>query len=77
LTFAGRPGRARREVLLGASGGCIRFAVRAIAQETPKKGPNYADTRYSESFAEDELAVKIHERLQAHARPWQPPPSPP
>lgn len=72
LTFHGRPARARREVLL-AGGDCLRFAVRAISQSTPKEGPDYADTIFG-SFEEDDLTMAIHERLKAHARPWQPPP---
>lgn len=73
LTTAGRPARARREVFLSA-GSCLRVAVRAISQRTPKEGPDYADTSFSDSFEEEGLAVKIHARLQAHARSWQPPP---
>jgi len=72
LTFRGRPARARREVLL-AGGDCLRFAVRAISQSTPKEGPDYADTIFG-SYEEDGLTMAIHERLKAHARPWQPPP---
>ena len=73
LTFRGRPARARREILL-AGGPCLRFAVREITQSTPKKGPDYGETRYGGSLEEDDLAARIHERLQAHQRPWQPPP---
>jgi hypothetical protein len=72
LTFKGRPARARREVLL-AGGACLRFAVRALSQSTPKEGPDYADTIFG-SYEEDALTTAIHERLRAHARPWQPPP---
>jgi hypothetical protein len=73
LTSPGRPKRARREVLLGG-GACLRFAVRAISQSTPKEGPDYAEMHYEDSFEEGELATAIHERLKADARPWQPPP---
>ena len=72
LTFKGRPARERREVLL-AGGACLRFAVRAISQSTPKGGPDYADTIFG-SYDEDSLSIEIHEHLRAHARPWQPPP---
>lgn len=72
LTSPGRAKRARREVLLGG-GACLRFAVRAIIQSTPKEGPDYADTHHDDSFEEGELTTAIHDRLQAHARPWQPP----
>jgi len=72
LTFAGRPARARREVFF-AGAPCLRFAVREIAQSTPKEGPDYADTDYGRSYEEDHLAARIHERLQAHERPWVPP----
>ncbi|HMF43381.1 MAG TPA: hypothetical protein VKQ32_22065 [Polyangia bacterium] len=72
LTFKGRPARARREVLL-AGGTCLRFAVRAISQSTPKEGPDYADTIFG-SYDEDSLSTEIDARLHAHARPWQPPP---
>jgi hypothetical protein len=73
LTSAGRPARARREVFI-AGGPCLRVASREIEQSTPKEGPDYADTSYQHSFAEDDLILRLDERLQAHARPWQPPP---
>jgi len=72
LTFAGRPARARREVFV-AGAPCLRFAVRAIAQSTPKKGPDYADTDHSQSYEEDNLAARIHERLHGHERAWTAP----
>jgi hypothetical protein len=72
LTFAGRPKRARREVFLGG-GACLRFTVRVIIQSTPKEGPDYADIHFADSYEEGELTTAIHDRLQAHARPWQPP----
>jgi hypothetical protein len=75
LTFPGRPARARREVLL-AGNGCLRFAVRVVAQSTPKDGHEYAETRYDPWLEEGDLTIAIHERLKAHARPWQPPASP-
>ena len=43
-----------------------------ISQSTPKEGPDYADTIFG-SYEEDDLTMAIHERLKAHARPWQPP----
>lgn len=72
VTFQGRPARVRAEVLL-AGRDCLRFAVHAISQSTPKGGPDYADT-ISGSYEEDGLTEAIHERLKAHARPWPPPP---
>ena len=75
LTTRGRPARARREVFL-AGGPCLRVAAREISQSTPKEGPEYADTSYSPSFAEDDMLTRIDDRLQKHARPWQPPATP-
>lgn len=67
LTTRGRPARARREVFL-AGEPCLRVAVREVAQSTPKQGPEYADTMYAHAFEEDDLAIRIDERLQALAR---------
>jgi hypothetical protein len=75
LTFAGRPERARREVFI-AGATCVRFAVRAISQRTPKEGPDYAEVSYYNTYEEDELTMAIHDRLRVRARVWQPPPEP-
>ena len=73
LTVAGRPERARREIFI-AGGTCVRFAVRAISQGTPKEGPNYAEHSFYDTYEEDKLTMAIHDRLRVRARAWQPPP---